>query len=132
MLTQTAYRDHGYITGSKPFPTPKDACITGICTGLITAAAVSHASSVSDLLLLGLQSVTVAFRVGACAWDVGSRFTAVRDAAGRYRRWTATILGLTTEEVEEALRKFSEERVSDFSPLSADDAEARLISPHFT
>lgn len=60
---------------------------------------------------MGLQSVAVAFRVGACAWDVGSRLTSVPDANGQYRQWTAAILGLTADEVEEALKKFGEEKV---------------------
>lgn len=62
-------------------------------------------------MALGLQSVAVAFRVGACAWDVGSRLTSGLDATGQYRQWTAALLGLSPDEVDDVLKKFSEANV---------------------
>jgi hypothetical protein len=60
---------------------------------------------------LGLQSVIVAFRIGACVWDASSRLGGTLDASGQHPSWTAAIVGLTGEEVVESLRKFTEEKV---------------------
>ena len=85
--------------------------MTGICTGLLTAAAISYASSTSELVLLGLKTVIVAFRIGACVWDVGERIADCIDADGRYRSWTVAVLGPSLPEVAEGLRKFAEDQV---------------------
>lgn len=84
---------HGYDHGSKRFPTSSSACLTGICTGLITAAAVSHSANAGQLLLLGVESVAVAFRVGAVAASIGSRIAICKSTAGAYMSWTAAIVG---------------------------------------
>lgn len=60
---------------------------------------------------LGLQSVIVAFRIGACVWDVSSRLGGTVDDAGQHPSWTAAIVGLTGEEVAEGLREFTEVKV---------------------
>lgn len=80
--------------------------MAGLCTGLITAAAVSYASSVSELVVFGLQSVAVAFRVGAMAWDVRDRLASDTGDTGQYLPWTAAILGLSPEEVYEGVKNF--------------------------
>lgn len=60
---------------------------------------------------LGLQSVVVAFRIGACVWDASTRLGGKLNAAGQHPSWTAAIVGLTGEEVNESLRKFTEDKV---------------------
>ena len=63
---------------------------------------------------LGLQSVIVAFRVGACVWDASTRLGGTLNAAGQHPSWTAAILGLTGEEVLDSLRDFTKEKVGSF------------------
>lgn len=60
---------------------------------------------------LGLQSVIVAFRIGACVWDASTRLGGTLNAAGQHPSWTAAIVGLTGEEVSESLKRFTEEKV---------------------
>ncbi|GAB7325180.1 hypothetical protein MBLNU13_g09258t1 [Cladosporium sp. NU13] len=106
----TFLRDHGYGIGSRPFPTAKNSTITGICTGSLSAAAVSHSSSVVELMHMGLQSVAVAFRIGACVWDASTRLGGTLNVAGQHPSWTAAVVGLTDEEVIKGLRAFTEEQ----------------------
>jgi len=60
---------------------------------------------------LGLQSVIVAFRIGAFVWDASTRLGGTLNAAGQHPSWTAAVVGLTGEEVAESLKKFTEEKV---------------------
>ncbi|PPJ57921.1 hypothetical protein CBER1_09856 [Cercospora berteroae] len=83
---------HGYRAECKPFPTPSTACLTGVCTGLISAAAVSFSTNVGELLCLGEESVAVAFRVGTLAADVGSRIAVCKESTGKYSSWTTAIV----------------------------------------
>jgi hypothetical protein len=119
-MSSVAYHvsDHGPLAGGNdgsdhvaPYPNADKTFLTGICTGLISAAAVSHATSISELATIGVQAVAVAFRLGACAWDVGSRIAEPQDGSGRYQRWTAALLGLPASQVQYALTKFIQERV---------------------
>ncbi|KAF4548432.1 Polyketide synthase CTB1-like protein [Elsinoe fawcettii] len=98
-------REHG--AQGRPYPTPKDSCLTGLCTGSLSAVAASCASSSSDLLSLGVQTVKVAFRVGASAWDLGQRISNTRDEAGKYQSWTAALAGVSLEEATAILDEFS-------------------------
>lgn len=78
---------------------------------MLSAAAVSHSSSVVELMHLGLQSVVVAFRIGACVWDASTRLGVMLNVASQHPSWTAAVVGLTGEEVIEGLRVFTEEKV---------------------
>ncbi|TKX25774.1 polyketide synthase [Elsinoe australis] len=101
-------REHG--AQGRPYPTPQNSCLTGLCTGSLSAVASSCASSSSDLLHLGVETVKVAFRVGACAWDFGTRLSNSRDEIGRYQSWTAALSGVSHDDVAATLKEFSSER----------------------
>jgi len=60
---------------------------------------------------LGLQSVVIAFRIGACVWDASTRLGGTLNAAGQHPSWTAAIVGLTGEKVIESISKFTKEKV---------------------
>lgn len=60
---------------------------------------------------LGLQSVVVAFRIGACVWDTSTRLGGTLNAGGLHPSWTAAIVGLTGEDITKSLKKFSEGKV---------------------
>ena len=95
----------------RPFPTRENACLTGRCTGLLSATAVSSSSNPSTLLFLGVQTVAVAFRVGACAWDTGSRFCLSQDDADPYQSWTVALAGADEETLAQAIERFVTENV---------------------
>lgn len=52
---------------AKTYPGPTDSYVLGVCTGSLAAAAISCARSLSELLPLAVQTVTVAFRLGFLA-----------------------------------------------------------------
>ncbi|ROW00331.1 hypothetical protein VMCG_07320 [Cytospora schulzeri] len=60
---------------SHSYPSTQYTSLLGLCTGAISAAAVSCAQSVFELLPLAVTAVTVAFRTGLCATDAGRRAT---------------------------------------------------------
>lgn len=53
------YRQVGYS-----YPSPDHSCCLGLCTGALTAAAVSCSSNALELLPLAVETIRVAFRVG--------------------------------------------------------------------
>ena len=75
--------------------------------------AASCAACPADLLILGVLTVKVAFRVGACAWDMGSRLTPCRDATGQYRSWTAAFAGVEKNDVIDIIEQYVTSKVSD-------------------
>lgn len=127
---------HGYEQGSKPFPTASTSCLTGVCTGLLSAAAVSHSTNIGQLLLLGEESVVAAFRVGALAANVASRVTCGRDSGGSYMSWTAALVGI---DVDAMVKQVDGLEVSKKSSSKNDNAvhrfadnyvsETRLVDP---
>lgn len=103
---------HGHgIAGEKPYPTAEDACLTGLCTGHICAAAVSCATNVVELLPLAIETVAVAFRVGACAWETGSQLVA-NPRPGSFPSWTAALYGINVEDLRQRIDKFVADTVS--------------------
>ena len=108
-MDDVSISEHG--SAGRSFPTPQNACLTGRCTGSLTAAAVSCSSSPSDLLSIGVHTVVLAFRIGACAWDVGTRICSSRDASDRYQSWTAALSGVSEEELARSLEHFTSDQV---------------------
>lgn len=71
--------------------------------------AVSCATNVSELLPLALKTVAVAFRVGACAWDLGDGIASSQPES--YPPWTASLYGISVEDVRTKIRDFAVNRV---------------------
>lgn len=58
-----------------------------------------------------MHTVAVAFRVGACAWDIGSRFCLGRGEADPYQSWTVALAGADEETLAQAIERFATENV---------------------
>ncbi|KAE8150929.1 hypothetical protein BDV25DRAFT_139362 [Aspergillus avenaceus] len=80
-----------YTAPGHAFPTTHETCLVGLCTGLLSAAAVSCSKSITDLLPIAAQVVLVAFRAGLCVADVRDR---VETQSGAAAAWSALIPGL--------------------------------------
>ncbi|KAK4235192.1 beta-ketoacyl synthase [Achaetomium macrosporum] len=94
---------------TKPYPSPHDTSVLGVCTGALAAAAVSCSSSLSELLPLAVQTALIAFRLGLCALDVRDRLeTSVEDRA---RPWSVVVSGLEPQAAEAAIKQFCRENV---------------------
>ena len=59
-----------------------------------------------------MHTVAVAFRVGACAWDIGSRFGLGQGEADPYQSWTVALAGADEEALTQAIGRFAAENVS--------------------
>ncbi|USW46734.1 Putative thioesterase, Acyl transferase domain superfamily, phosphopantetheine binding ACP [Septoria linicola] len=109
---------HSYEQGSKPFPTASTACLTGVCTGLLSAAAVSCSKNAGQLLLLGEEAIAVAFRLGALAANVGKRLANCSSHAGIHESWTAAIIGNNVDEIKRQADE-SDKQLSSSTYISA-------------
>lgn len=90
----------------KSYPSPAETLVSGFCTGALSAAAISCCRSVSELLPVAVQTVSIAFRTGLCTLNTAK---AVEPSEGN---WSMVISGSSPEEVVERLQKFSQSRVS--------------------
>ncbi|KAL6705696.1 hypothetical protein ACN47E_006485 [Coniothyrium glycines] len=97
-------RDHA--STERLFPSRHNACISARCTGFLSSVALSCSTSVSQLAVLGVQVVAIAFRVGVCAWEVGSMLYDSSSSTQQYPSWTTAIAGIQQEEVEKAIELF--------------------------
>lgn len=91
----------------------------GLCTGLLSAAAVVSARSLSELIPLGVECVRIAFRTGACA-------ASARDALDTSQAsWSTVVSGLSEEAAQSALAEFHES----YNIPSTSKAYLSAISP---
>lgn len=90
----------------KSYPSPAETLVSGFCTGALSAAAISCCKSVSELLPVAIQTVSIAFRTGLCTLNTAK---AVEPSEGN---WSMVISGRSPEEVAESLQKFSQSKVS--------------------
>ena len=76
---------------------------------------MSAASSTSDLVRLGLHTVVAAFRLGACAWEVGCRLYNAQDSSEQYQSWTAALASGANsgDVVSRTVEKYGQSKVSD-------------------
>ncbi|KAE8354552.1 beta-ketoacyl synthase [Aspergillus coremiiformis] len=95
-----------YTSPGQRYPSPYSTCLVGLCTGLLSAAAVSCCQSITDLLPLATHTVLVAFRAGLCVADVRDR---VEPQTGNPVAWSVLIPGLEGDGAVAVLRRYSED-----------------------
>ncbi|KAL9105864.1 MAG: hypothetical protein Q9227_009027 [Pyrenula ochraceoflavens] len=89
------------------YPTRDSACLVGLCTGTLSAAAVSCSQSLSDLLDAAVEAAILAFKAGFRSWDVSRRVYSTTHTVGR--SWALAVLsGISLEQATLSLRQFSE------------------------
>ncbi|TVY82050.1 Non-reducing polyketide synthase [Lachnellula suecica] len=93
-----------HISGAYPHPT--DSYLVGICTGTLAAAAISCSQSLSDLLPAAISVISIAFRAGLLASDVGARV--VPSTENTEASWGMIYPGLSLEKANAAIKVFSE------------------------
>ncbi|KAH7036481.1 polyketide synthase-like protein [Macrophomina phaseolina] len=79
----------------------------GLCTGLLAAAAVASAKSLSDLLALGIEAVRIAFRIGAAVANVKDVLEHVEEEP---QSWSTIVAGISEESAKVALADFHREK----------------------
>ncbi|PVI03119.1 polyketide synthase [Periconia macrospinosa] len=84
------------------YPTPSDTYLLGLCTGALSAAAISSSKTISELLPVAVQTVRVAFRFGLCIDDVRIRIEPQTQTS-----WSMVVLGLMAPQAIEILERFA-------------------------
>ncbi|OGM43340.1 putative polyketide synthase [Aspergillus bombycis] len=83
---------------------PTGSVLVGFCTGSLAAAAVSCARTSIDLLVLGIEAVVVAFRVGM---HVARRANALAGEDGlQWRPWSLAVADMSESAAEKMLEAF--------------------------
>jgi len=88
-------------------PATNNTRVVGLCTGLLSAAAVVSAKTVEELVILGVDFVRIAFRAGAAVDSVRS----VLGLAGEDKEpWSTIVTGTNEAAVKKALAAFHKEK----------------------
>ena len=83
----------------------ENARVLGLCTGALSAAAVSCSRSLSELVSSAIDAIVVAFRTGICVTDVAQR---VEPSNNSDQSWSIIVGGLASAN---AVDKFCDETV---------------------
>ncbi|TPX18780.1 uncharacterized protein E0L32_011529 [Thyridium curvatum] len=84
------------------YPLPDQTHLLGLCTGALAAAAVASCKSITDLIPVAVQSVSIAFRLGLLVVEVSHRIEPKCSAS-----WSLIFPGLDSGSVGAALKEFS-------------------------
>lgn len=83
--------------------------MVGLCTGLLSAAAISSTPTISTLIPLATQTVLVAFRTGLYVSSLSER---LYPASVKSESWTMIFPGVGEGEAGKAMSKFHLSNVS--------------------
>lgn len=75
-----------------------------MCTGLLAAAAVSCARSLSELIPLAIEAVRLSFRIGTC---VGNARAALEHSSDAHSSWSTIVANTSEQEARDAIDAFS-------------------------
>jgi hypothetical protein len=89
---------------------PSDTILVGLCTGLLSAAAVSASQSLLGLIPVALKIVRVAFRLGVKVQGTAQRLSSTHGAKSK-QSWSTLVVGLEKEAAAVELAQFNETKV---------------------
>ena len=89
------------------FPAAANTRVLGLCTGLLSGAAVVSVKTVEELIPLGVEFVRLAFRSGAVVDGTRSILANVGDEKAP---WSTIVTGTSEKDAREALSKFHQEK----------------------
>lgn len=93
MATTCIYQLGTFIRDSSDqWPCQKNDRILGLCTGALSAAAISCSRNANDIAVLGAECVAMAFRVGRLVDENASQIEA-RGPASTYESWSMFVGG---------------------------------------
>lgn len=105
MLTIDSY--HGDL--GHAYPSNSSTQLVGLCTGLLSCAAVSSASNVGELLAPAIEAVVVSLRLDLCVLRVRELVSQERTAP---LSWSALVSGINESEGMDLVSDFSIQKVS--------------------
>ncbi|KAH7382523.1 putative polyketide synthase [Phaeosphaeria sp. MPI-PUGE-AT-0046c] len=87
------------------YPSIREACFIGLCTGDLTATAIRHCQSTSTLLPVAVEVVALSFRAGLLATEVGACHAS--ELTTHESRWAMVVPGVGAEVAVEEIVYFS-------------------------
>jgi hypothetical protein len=96
-----------YTSPGKRYPSTQNTSLVGLCTGLLSASAVSCCQSVTDLVPLAAHTVLVAFRAGLCVSEVRDRIEAQPEGAPA--AWSVLVPGLDGDAAGFILKRYAQD-----------------------
>ncbi|KAL9030755.1 MAG: hypothetical protein Q9196_001159 [Gyalolechia fulgens] len=97
-----------YLYHSSNHIDPSSTRIIGSCTGLLAAVAASSSSNLSELPILGVALVRIAFRVGLLVANTKNR---LQQGRADDESWSVAVMGLDKDPMNELLNQFNETEV---------------------
>lgn len=97
------YGDMGH-----PYPSSTCGCAIGLCTGLLSSAAVSCSQTVGELVSIAVDTVVVAVRLGFCVSRIQDMVAFGEPASPS---WCALVSGLDERDALNMIDEFSCKRV---------------------
>ncbi|KAJ9400459.1 hypothetical protein DTO282F9_2646 [Paecilomyces variotii] len=92
---------------SLSYPSADNAHCLGLCTGALSAAAVSSSRSLSELLPAAIETVILAFRTGLHASDSGRR---IEESSAAAKCWSISLQGLEGHVARKLLEEWSNKK----------------------
>jgi monodictyphenone polyketide synthase len=89
----------------------KSAVVTGLGIGLLVSTAVSLASTLNDVPVVGSQILRVAFRLGVLVRNVSQNIEPLNED-GVYESWAYVVHGITVDDAQKELGDIYREKVS--------------------
>ncbi|KAL5338099.1 hypothetical protein BJX70DRAFT_217015 [Aspergillus crustosus] len=102
------YGDYGHA-----YPSSSKSLFVGLCTGLLSCAAVSSSKNIGELLTPAVEVVSVALRLGLCVLRVREL---IEQNHAVPSSWSALVSGINETEGEELISRFSSSNT--IAPLS--------------
>lgn len=84
-----------------------DTCVVGLCTGLLSAAAVTLAPTLTSLIPFAVQMVLIAFRIGLHVSEIGNSLH--NDEASKC--WTYVLPNANELTIRDTLKEFNTKQV---------------------
>nr|BAW18768.1 topopyrone polyketide synthase [Phoma sp. BAUA 2861] len=84
-----------------------DTRLIGLCTGLLTAAAVSCSQSLTDLIPLAVHTVLIAFRTGLLVAEIRDGIEAPKDVP---KAWSILAPGLSSHDAVPLVYRFNKDK----------------------
>ncbi|KAL8639261.1 MAG: hypothetical protein Q9228_003690 [Teloschistes exilis] len=99
-----AEQAHSHANRKAQYPNTDNDRILGVCTGALTAAAVSCSRNTLDLVPLGIEALIVAFRTGVHVSAAANRIEPLQDSD---QIWSIVVAGPAAAQAVEAFREQS-------------------------
>ncbi|KAG8528459.1 Type I Iterative PKS [Bacidia gigantensis] len=93
-----------YGEEARVYPLASGSYFSGLCTGLLAAAAISSAHAVSDLIPVAVETVLIAFRTGLRTLQMRDRIC----RRSTKHDWSVVVSGIDEGTATPALREFSQ------------------------